>query len=240
MKHHGTSLHSLFILLFMYGLSNGFECDFHATMIRSVEKEGFHKELRSLVEIVTTKSTEKLRDCQVAIEENLPSSFYVDPDQLNNLGAYGKVVACANETVDVEKPQFTSPPLKVYVYSSLNTTGNLLVANLVLPIHLRYHKPRAGGGYEVVKISKPRLFLRCPRRLDCPKQGTMVFPCYRCSLNKCSWLEFSFKTNMDPLKVTVPVGDLNHKLIIQLLTFLVTIGGSIYIFSTLASKIPHL
>ncbi|XP_039301141.1 uncharacterized protein LOC120356290 [Nilaparvata lugens] len=219
MIHHGTLLLSLFILLSIYKSSNGFECDFHATMIRSVEKEGFHKELRSLVEIVTTKSTEKLRDCQVAIEENLPSSFYVDPDQLNNLGAYGKVVACANETVDVEKPQ--------------------------LPLHLSgvvysYHKPRAGGGYEVVKISKPRLFLRCPRRLDCPKQGTMVFPCYRCSLNKCSWLEFSFKTNMDPLKVTVPVGDLNHKLIIQLLTFLVTIGGSIYIFSTLASKIPHL
>lgn len=52
-----------------------------------------------------------------------------------------QLLACASEQIDVEKPEYLSEEINVYIYAAINSS-----IMLNLPIHLRYHSAKVDGG----------------------------------------------------------------------------------------------
>lgn len=213
-------------------------CEIHATIIRRIENEGFHRDIHSLVEIVTGSST-PWGDCMMILEESMPSGLYVNPDQLADLRRFGHVQACPIGIVDVEAPQKDSVPHSVHVYSSLNRTENLLSASLTLPFHVRYHSPIPHGGYSTVQLGAPSLLLHCENDLQCVHGKRVHAPCGPCSRELCQWVSLVYKTNSPTISLHVPVGNSSHYALVIIVTLLVTCGGCIYILSAIAEAWPH-
>ncbi|PSN41742.1 hypothetical protein C0J52_16920 [Blattella germanica] len=213
-------------------------CEIHATIIRRIENEGFHRDVNSLVEIVTGHST-LWGDCLVILEESMPSGLYVNPDQLADLQRVGQVHACPVGHVDVEASQRNSPPHFVHVYSMLNRTENLLSASLSLPFHVRYHSPVPHGGYSVVELGAPSLLLRCKNDVKCVQGKRVRAPCEPCRQEMCTWVNLSYKTNSPRISMYVPVGNATHQGLVTIITLLVTCGGCVYILSAIAEAYPN-
>ncbi|XP_034241345.1 uncharacterized protein LOC117645346 [Thrips palmi] len=212
-------------------------CGLHATIVRQVEREGFHRDLGSLVELVAQNPLE-WQNCTVALQETIPSGLYVNQDQLLDLERQGILTACPETFVDVEAAQWQSESFNVLVYSSLQTALNLLYAHIRMPIHLRYHAPTETGGYAGVYIPPPKLFIRCSNEITCGnKDSYFSAPCDGCTGSSCSWLPLQFNTNtpQQGLRVMVPVGNKSLLPVVNAVTFLVTGGGCLYILSILVS-----
>ncbi|XP_021934396.1 phosphatidylinositol-glycan biosynthesis class X protein isoform X2 [Zootermopsis nevadensis] len=168
-------------------------CEIHATVIRRIENEGFHRDIHSLVEIVTGYFT-LLDDCVMILEETMPSGLYVNPDQLADMRRFRQVQACPVGMVDIEASQKDSLPHSVYVYSSLNRTENLLSASLTLPFHVRYHSPTPHGGYSMVQLAAPSLLLHCQNDMQCVQGKRIHAPCRPCGSDLCQWVNLTYKT----------------------------------------------
>lgn len=212
-------------------------CGLHATIVRQVEREGFHRELGSLIELVAQNPLE-WQNCTIALQETIPSGLYVNQDQLMDLERQGTLTACPETFVDVEASQWHSEAFTVLVYSALQTAHNLLYAHLRMPIHLRYHAPTESGGYAAVFVPPPKLMIRCSNEITCGRKDSYFSaPCDGCSGPQCSWLQLPFSTNTpkDGLRVMVPVGNKSLLSIVNAVTFLVTGGGCLYILSILVS-----
>ncbi|KAE8738335.1 hypothetical protein FOCC_FOCC016188 [Frankliniella occidentalis] len=212
-------------------------CGLHATIVRQVEREGFHRDLGSLVELVAQNPLE-WQNCTIALQETIPSGLYVNQDQLMDLERQGTLTACPETFVDVEAAQWQSESFGVLVYSSLETAHNLLYAHIRMPIHLRYHAPTDNGGYAGVYIPPPKLLIRCSNEITCGnKENYFTGSCDGCTGSHCSWLQIPFGTNTpkEGLRVMVPVGNKSLLPIVNAFTFLVTGGGCLYILSILVS-----
>uniref|UniRef100_A0A1B6KZA0 Phosphatidylinositol-glycan biosynthesis class X protein n=1 Tax=Graphocephala atropunctata TaxID=36148 RepID=A0A1B6KZA0_9HEMI len=216
------------------------DCDFHVTIIRQLENDGFHREIHSLVELVGGYAIVQRQHCFLALRETLPSGLYVSPDQLEDLARLGQVQACANTTVDVEAPEPVSSNLSVLIYSGLERAENLLSARLVLPVHARYHAPTEDGGYRPITVTVPELFLRCAGPLNCPDLTSLTLPCYTCSEDLCTWTQIPYKTNAESLNMLVPVGNMQHYYLVTFLTFTITTGGAIYILSVMVNSAANI
>ncbi|KAJ9601554.1 hypothetical protein L9F63_000297 [Diploptera punctata] len=210
-------------------------CDIHATIIRRIENEGFHRDVNSLVEIVTGHST-LWGECMLILEEHMPSGLYVNPDQLADLRRVNQLQGCPIGKVDIEAPQKDSTPHSVQVYSHLNRTENLLSAHLSLPFHVRYHSPIAHGGYSIVKLGAPSLLLRCQNDVQCVQGRRVQAPCRPCKTEMCQWVNLTYKTNSPRINMYVPVGNSSHQGLVTLVTLLVTCGGCVYILSAIADS----
>ncbi|XP_067005392.1 phosphatidylinositol-glycan biosynthesis class X protein [Anabrus simplex] len=207
------------------------KCDIHATITRHVENEGFHRELHSLIEVIMGQP-KLLTKCYVVLEELLPSGLYVNPDQLADLRRLGQVSACAQGHVDVEAPKQNSSSHLVHVYSFLEQTQNLLSAKVILPFHLRYHNPKPSGGYAQVHLDAPTLLLHCPVKVPClEKHKKVIAPCRPCGKAKCQWHSVPYKTNSPNIKLSVPVGNLDHYFLVTVCTLFVTCVAAVYILS---------
>lgn len=62
-----------------------YECDIHATLIRQIKNDGFHRELHTNLELILGHSTVPWKQCRIILSENLPNSIYVNPNELNDL-----------------------------------------------------------------------------------------------------------------------------------------------------------
>lgn len=213
-------------------------CEIHATIIRRIENEGFHRDIHSLVEIVTGYST-PWGDCMVILEESMPSGLYINPDQLSDLRHFGQVQACPVGMVDIEAPEKDSLPHSVHVYSSLNRTENLLSASLTLPFHIRYHSPIPHGGYSTVRLGAPSLLLNCQNGMQCVQGKRIHAPCRPCSRELCQWVNLAYKTNSPSISLPVPVGNSSHHVLVIIVTLLVTCAGCFYILSAIADAWPR-
>uniref|UniRef100_A0A1B6EKN5 Phosphatidylinositol-glycan biosynthesis class X protein n=1 Tax=Cuerna arida TaxID=1464854 RepID=A0A1B6EKN5_9HEMI len=216
------------------------DCDFHVTIIRQLENDGFHREIHSLVELLGGYSIAQRQHCFLALRETLPSGLYVSPDQLEDLARLGQVQACANTSVDVEAPEPVSSNLSVLIYSGLERAENLLSAKLVLPVHARYHAPSEDGGYRPITVGTPELFLRCAGHLQCPELTSLTLPCYTCSEELCTWTQIPYKTNAETLNMLVPVGNMQHYYLVTFLTFTITTGGAVYILLVMVNSAANI
>lgn len=212
-----------------------YECDIHATLIRQIKNDGFHRELHTNVELILGHSTVPWKQCRIILSENLPNSIYVNPNELNDLRRLSQISARLNSSIDIEAPQHKSETLMVMQYSELEHTENLLSSILILPIHARYHSPRQYGGFYTAVIKAPKLLVHCSEQPECMKLKKYVLPCYEDSTDTCTWTEVNYKTNADKLNMPIPVGDSEHYMLVAAVTGLVAAGGCIYILSILAS-----
>lgn len=106
-----------------------------------------------------------------------------------------QVQACTSNIIDVEKSQEDSSDHRVFVYSNLKQTENLLSAQVILPFHIRYHKPTIEGSYTQAQIEKPKLYMHCNSSFDNSKENIFYLPCEKCSSKQlCPWKSINFKT----------------------------------------------
>ncbi|XP_054258536.1 phosphatidylinositol-glycan biosynthesis class X protein [Macrosteles quadrilineatus] len=222
------------------GRKNNDLCDFHVTVLRQLENDGFHREIHSLVELMGGYGIIQRQHCSLALRETLPAGMYVSPDQLDDLARLGQVQACANSSVDTEAPEPASAPISVMVYSGLERAENLLSARLSLPVHARYHAPSDDGGYQTISMGSPDVLIRCAGPLNCPELNTFSLPCYACSEEICTWTQLPYKTNAENLYMQVPVGNLQHYILVTILTFTITTGGAVYILSVMANSATNI
>ncbi|CAH0389646.1 unnamed protein product [Bemisia tabaci] len=80
----------LLLLLVVACLSEEHGCNIFATILRETSNEGFHRKLTSLVEVVNVHSN--LDNCQLVLQENLPSNVFVNPDELRALARSKEVI----------------------------------------------------------------------------------------------------------------------------------------------------
>lgn len=211
-------------------------CNTHATILRQLEREGFHIDIHSLVELVVDiEKASQWENCSLVLRESIPDSFYVDPDQLFELKRTGILQACTTDTVNIETPQHLSKSHTVYVYGRFQRSQNLIYSHLKFPLHLRYQEPKIGGGYSTAVLKSPHLMIRCKDSIGCKNIVKSKAPCFFCNHSNCSWMRFPYKTNSHNFTVSVPVGDLNHLPFVTVVTYLLTYGGGFYVLSSLAN-----
>lgn len=226
----------VFLMLILYPVSTDIGCNTHATILRQLEREGFHIDIHSLIELVVDIEKASLwENCTLVLRESIPDSFYVDPDQLLELKRSGIVQACTLDSVNIETPQHLSKGHVVYVYGRFQRSQNLIYSHLKFPLHLRYQEPKVGGGYSPAILKSPYLLIRCKDSIGCKNIVKSKAPCFLCSHNNCSWMRFPYKTNAHNFTLPVPVGNLNHLPFVAVITYILTYGGGFYILSALAN-----
>lgn len=137
--------------------------------------------------------------------QDVPSSVYVDNDQLFNLNKLNKLKTYVNAYVDVEQPTAKSQPFKVYIFDHAKKS-----MNITLPVHFRYHEP-SDKKFNRVEIESPRIFLS-----NCHQKGRLLMqPCLNSSeivdfmdigsISYCPWVE----TEIAPITLSflIPVGN---------------------------------
>ncbi|KAL5289276.1 hypothetical protein ACFFRR_009440 [Megaselia abdita] len=98
---------------------------------------GFHRELYYTIYFDYPIAG---NDCEFYLEQELPSSIYINTDQLENLKRLGKFNGMFPRFVDVEISTEKAEGFKVLLYGQPKITGSV-----ILPIHFRYHSPGKGG-----------------------------------------------------------------------------------------------
>jgi len=228
---HFTVFGSFLMLLTIFILNTLFQticakCQFHATVLRQLQRNGLHLELHSSIELVIgSASCPAWENCTLLVAEYLSSSFYIKKNELSKYPIFG----CTVDEFNIESPQQKSQDGVVYLYSPLNVNLNLVHANIKLPFHLRYHSPRSGGGHIITTLHRPRLLLQCNEQLDSSQNRKVSAPCPVCSDHNCSWTDVPYKTNAESLSVPVPVGDTNHIALISWVTYVLAFGGSAFL-----------
>lgn len=96
--------------------------------------------------------------CEVLLVQDIPSSVYVDNDQLFNLNKLNKLKTFVPNYIDVELPTSKASPFKVYMFNQIRKS-----VNITLPVHFRYHDP-SDKKFNRVEIESPKIFMssNCP------------------------------------------------------------------------------
>jgi phosphatidylinositol glycan class X len=157
--------------------------------------------------------------CDLLLVQDIPSSVYVDNDQLFTLNKINKLKTFVNSYVDVEKPTSKAEPFKVYIFSQLRKT-----LNITLPVHFRYHEP-SDKKFNRVEIESPKIYMS-----NCHQKGKMVkLPCQNSSeltdfteINSvfyCGWIA----TEIAPITLSflIPVGNIqSYKFVLPVTIFI--------------------
>ena len=144
--------------------------------------------------------------CDLLLVQDIPSSVYVDNDQLFNLNKLNKLKTFVDKYIDVEQPTSKSDPFKVYIFNQVRK--NL---NMTLPVHFRYHDP-SDKKFNRVEIESPKVFLsNCHQRgksasLPCENSSEITDFLDMSSLSYCEWVE----TEIAPITLSflIPVGNI--------------------------------
>ena len=106
--------------------------------------------------------------CDLLLVQDIPSSVYVDNDQLFNLNKLNKIKSFVPSYIDVELPTSKSSSFKVFMFNQIRKS-----VNITLPVHFRYHDP-SDRKFNRVEIESPKIFLSS----NCPVRGRIEMqPC---------------------------------------------------------------
>lgn len=107
--------------------------------------------------------------CEVLLVQDIPSSVYVDNDQLFNLNKLKKLKTFVADYIDVELPTSKATPFKVYMFNQIRKS-----VNITLPVHFRYHDP-SDKKFNRVEIESPKIYMstNCP----IPLGNLELLPC---------------------------------------------------------------
>lgn len=169
--------------------------------------------------------------CDVLLIQDIPSSVYVDTDQLSNLNRLNKLKTFVDSFVDVEQPTTKSDSFKVYIYEKLRK--NL---NITLPVHFRYHAP-SDKKYNRVEIDSPKVFIS-----NCHMKGrTLELPCINSSdigeiqpIATCTWTEIDVA--QITLSFLIPVGNINSYYYVMPVTIFLSWIGCLFLTYVIIKK----
>ncbi|CAI9720829.1 phosphatidylinositol-glycan biosynthesis class X protein [Octopus vulgaris] len=196
----------------------------------SLNKNGFHREMVYTVSIILPRYLSTTQ-CKSALEMTLPAGAYLDPNQINNLR---KPEVLFDSPVDVEAPEHASSNQTLLVYTDLQpVTQNEFTAEIVLPVHLRYHQSEHSKPFKTIHFKTPdTIFIDC---LD-GMYTTYELQCSQTNYNICTWTKLKCQCRVSSTQAIIPVGNLDHLLIVAVITTLTTICGTTFLLYQLKSQ----
>jgi phosphatidylinositol glycan class X len=204
-------------------------------LIRTCLRSGFHRDIESNVTVTFAKQLPPEVECEVLLKEYLPTGLFVDLYQTENLHQFGGPKVYSPVDIDVELPEFMSQNHTLHVYNAMtrHATNNLqLQANLSLPIHVRYHRPSSEHDYAQAVLPTPDVFVRCRMSkywVDLLSHLVVVAePCSDNTSADCAWIQLTC-IGAESLTFEVPVGKLAHKILVVIVTTLVTLTGMAFL-----------
>uniref|UniRef100_A0A183VH30 Phosphatidylinositol-glycan biosynthesis class X protein n=1 Tax=Toxocara canis TaxID=6265 RepID=A0A183VH30_TOXCA len=169
-------------------------------------------------------SSNRFIDCQIAYRFVIPAGAYVDMDSIPSLRDH----RIANAYFDVEAPAHRSTDTPLYVCSKRALRKNFVFSeHFELPFRLRYHQPT--GNEAIVKLSPPRLLVRCPNNTtflsekNCTKYIRKA-PCDCLSDAKCDWVIIS-ANELTPIEMSIPTGNPAIRSFVIFVTFAFIVVG---------------
>lgn len=204
------------------------------TLKREVLKEGFHRDLITIIEGNVTNSKSPL---SFLLQENIPAGFYIDQYELTNLEKFGGPKTIVPANIDVEKPAHLSQNFSFLVFSGpVHTNENHFSVTLKIPIHLRYQRSQADRAHHMEVLPHPLLALRCDGlSLDAVDSGNyLTAPCSGNSeLQQCYWKEAGYQISSPPPLMSVPVGQQSHAQVVFLGTVFVMSAFTLLLIKTM-------
>ncbi|KAJ8923286.1 hypothetical protein NQ315_001843 [Exocentrus adspersus] len=204
------------------------------SITQKVEHEGFHREIRWLIETTSPPSDIWVASaCKLSLQLKVSPGIYVYPDEVAELNRTRKLLLHIDGHVDVEAPAHEATEHTVYIYLNNSNIGRI---SIVLPMHLRYQRGQITGGYGKVPLRKPSLLSWCPDSLDriCGKGVKVEAPCDETATRVCVWKNLTYQAHFDEVELFVPVGDLDDYPLVSIVTLLLGCAGCIYILSVLS------
>jgi len=131
-----------------------------AKYLRLVEGEGFHRTMKTQLEI--NLPGEPANECLVLLAERFSEDFFIDQYQVDEKYKFGcptKVIL--DHTIDLEKPSYQSTPNVVLTEQTVKANKNKLVAEFEIPFHYRYKMPTSDQLYVDGIIPNPSIFVKC-------------------------------------------------------------------------------
>lgn len=207
---------------------------------RSLTGQGFHRKLETNVTILLKESVEAVKDCRLLLKETLSSSLYIDGYECDAAHAFGGPLVYSSEDIDLEKPEFLSPSLNIFVYNALKQRDdNILSSNVSLPLHVRYHRPHSyEEDYIHQSISNPEVFISCSADMHLSivmeTAERILAPCSDNTHQDCTWsrliCQFPIYSDSDgSISFMVPVGKLNHYPMVAMVTMLTIVACTVSI-----------
>jgi GPI mannosyltransferase 1 subunit X len=164
----------------------------------------------------------------VLLVQDIPSSVFVDNDQLFNLNKLNKLKTFVPSYIDVELPTSKSSPFKVYIFNQIRKT-----VNMTLPVHFRYHDP-SDKKFNRVEIESPKIFMSSSCPITTKQSKLESLPCQNSteitgkvlllflkihselcvdftdlsSASVCDWIETEFHSTPITLSFLIPVGNI--------------------------------
>lgn len=224
-------------LLLVFFLSSPVSCRTQANISRELRNEGFHRGLVTTIEIYSTSES---YPCHLLLVEYLPSSVYIDADEI--LGLVGKTgfSSFLNTTVNVEATADSEKaiPFKAFIYPAVQE-GPKVTRSVELPVHLRYQAATKGGAYKKINIGQSSLYSRCAQ--DTPEISTKKFdlPCSPIDRSVCKWIKLDAIISPTILTASVPVGNTDLGLYVSFASFALLYGATYFIAKAIYLKKHH-
>ncbi|XP_045477174.1 phosphatidylinositol-glycan biosynthesis class X protein-like isoform X2 [Harmonia axyridis] len=238
--------HLFFIIILLQTIAQLIATDsgclsFDILLTQNIDKAGFHRELKWLLEITNpSKDIISEQKCSFIMQLDMPQGAFVNPDELADLDRMNKLKTVIDGFVDVELIEHEASNHTVYI---IIETDDYSKVSIDLPFHLRYQRAQLTGGYGKVILPKPIILARCSQKIrKLCHRSTVMAPCHLDNLKKCRWTNVTYKALFDIDEVLVPVGDLDHYPIVSIVSLLIGCIGCIYVLSLLSmfSKKPFL
>lgn len=152
-------------------------------------------------------------NCELLLVQEIPSSVYVDNDQLFNLNKLNRLSSFVPFYIDVELPTSKSSSFELYMFEQVKKN-----VNITLPVHFRYHDP-SDKKFNRVEIESPRIYLsNCPPLTNTRGKTITSLPCKNSteitdfldlsSASYCDWIETEFFSSPITLSFLIPVGNI--------------------------------
>lgn len=236
-----TTVESLFVifLLVFFEISLSLQLP---TLQRKLLKDGFHRDLQTIIEIPLSLFTQREgMKCHCLYKEFLPSSTYVDTFQLKSVSKH-LGFDYVSPTLDIEKPEYQENTFSIFsilIYTDFLVNSDRVISNVTFPIHLRYHLPATD--YRNFSIMNPGVLIRCNNADYIGEiMRTEQIPCTPKEDILCEWNIIKYNSDVNDIRVEVPVGNTNHTVLVVLGTLTVTFGSCLWIvYKVLNTKIKQ-
>ncbi|CAO1395820.1 unnamed protein product [Diamesa hyperborea] len=208
-----------------------YAADLKSSLNMQILNSGFHREINYSLKFAP------VLNCELLLVQDVPSSVYIDNDQLLNLNKLNKLESYVDTYVDVELPTNKASAFKVYIFENVKK-----YVNKTLPVHFRYHSP-SEKQFNRVEIESPKIYVS-----NCKVQegNVVLLPCRNsseildflelASASLCEWTELELTSAPITLSFLIPVGNIKSFNYVLTITILVSWLGCLLLTYVIIKK----
>ncbi|KAJ8585223.1 hypothetical protein M405DRAFT_865571 [Rhizopogon salebrosus TDB-379] len=190
-----------------------------------MQAKGFHTTLSTRISLHARR---EYAACNLFVIYELPPDIIIDSFELNDHGLRFEFVGSTNLELPLSGVENEAGWLLVTVKPEREVVVDV-------PLHVRYGVPREGHNpRHIIQLPPPTCFWGCPSSY---KSLHNTFPSRSprfTMLNASTHFEIIEHVTSSPLSISIPVGNMNDILYIELGTVIVTLFAFVYIARTLS------